>query len=268
MSNISDAIETSFKDYLEASRSSDDTIIKKEPKFYLSDMGKCLRSRWLKRKGIKGIYDWKTYYTFAHGDFIHKLGYKALEAKGILVDTEQASNNEHWSWRYDGRVKIDKQVHLFDFKSTNPYVIKKLVENKPDNMENIMQILGGIILERQTNPDKEISDIGLAIYINKLPVNWKFLQAPQIIITKEYHLSTYKDEIMDDMKKIVDYWLKDEIPPCTCPSWSTQEYNSYWLFCHMTEKEVKTHLKYLKAGNTITTNGFKIFVNKLIGKEE
>lgn len=266
MQTINEYVTGIVKNYLEASRTSDDLAHeKKDPKFYVSDLGKCLRMRWLKRKGIKGIYDWETYYTFEHGNFIHTLGYKAFEAAGALEATEQSIGNEHFSGRYDGKLRFNGKIYMFDFKSTNPYVLKRLTGGGADNIENIMQVLAAIAFEKITNPKIDLEDVGVVIYWNKLPSD---KIEPKIIHSKEYHFSTYRKEIEEDMKKIIDYWLSDTIPPCTCPSWAIQKYNSYFLFCKMPEKEIKTHLKYLKAGNTITTNGYEIFVKKLIGKEE
>ncbi len=253
---LSDLIIESFSGYLTASRSSGEHS-DKELKFYASDMGKCLRMRWLKRKGIKGEYGFETYYNFAHGDFIHKLGYKALEAKGILVATEQSFSDSNFSGRYDGKLRHDKEIKMFDFKSANPYVMKRLVGGGSDNLENIMQVLVAIMYEKKAG--NNISDVGAVIYVNKLPSD---KIEPTIIETKEYHLSTYEDEIKEDMDKIVDYWMKNKIPPCTCPSWSIQKYNSFYMFCKMTDKEITKHLDYLKAGKHITSDGYAINIKE------
>lgn len=279
MPTINDTVVSAVKNYLEASRKSDDlSHEKKEPKFYVSDLGKCLRMRWLKRKGIKGEYNWETYYTFEHGNFIHTLGYKAFEAAGILEASEQTIGNEHFSGRYDGKLRHNGKIYMFDFKSTNPYVLKRITGGGADNVENIMQVLAAIAFEKITNPKVDLEDVGAVIYWNKLPSD---KIEPRIIHTKEYHFSIYKEEIEADMKKIVDYWLADKIPPCTCASWSTAQYNSFYTLCRMPEKEIRKYLGYIKAGNSVICKSVlktaeetgishwtnEITVQKFIGKE-
>jgi len=257
MKTLNDAIVNSFKNYLESSRIADEANhTKKDMKFYVSDLGKCLRTRWLKRKGIKGVYDWRTYYTFEHGNYIHKLGYKALEAAGMLVATEQTFGNEHFSGRYDGKLEFQGKHYMFDIKSTSPFPMKKL-ETGTDNIENIMQVLAAILFEREKDPKVNLEDMAVMIYVNKLPTKQYTLE---IVLPKGYHLNTYLAEIQEDMTKIVDYWLQDKIPPCTCASWSTQEYNSYYKFCNMTEKEIRKYLTMLDKGKVISSNGYEITV--------
>ena len=250
--SLSESIVNSWESYLVSSRISEEST--KEKKFYVSDLGKCFRMRFLKRKGIKGEYGVDTYYTFAHGDFIHKLGYKALEASGILESTEQYVEAEHWVGKYDGKIRYNGKKVMFDFKSTNPYVMKRIVAGGSDNLENIMQVLGYVLLDK----DKEdLSDSVAVVYVNKLPTD---KIESKIIYPREYHLQTYKEEIKEDMDRMVEYWLGSKIPPCTCPSWSMQKYNSFYMFCHMTDKEVNKHLGYLKKGKRISSDGFKINV--------
>lgn len=259
---LQQSIELAVKNYLTNSRKSSGEHTPKERKFYVSDMGKCFRTRFLKRKGISGEYGFETYYTFALGDFIHDLGYKALEAADMLIATEQRLEDEHFVGKYDGKVRYQGKEIMFDFKSTNPYVMKRITSGAGDNTENIMQVLTYIYFERKINP--KINDTGALVYFNKLP---SAKIDPTIIKVKEYHYNTYKKLIEEDMKKILDYWLTDKIPPCTCPSWSMQQYNSYYMFCRMDEKEIKKYLAMLKAGNIVSSDGYKINVQKSEGKE-
>lgn len=247
------AIEA-FENYLTSSRSSTGEPSTKEKKFYVSDMGKCLRMRYLKRKGIKGEYGFEAYFTFAMGDFVHDLGYKAFEARGVLYKLEQSVENEHFTGRYDGKIINDGAITMFDFKSTNPYVMKRICAGAGDNPENIMQVLTYLMLDPEA--DKMTKD-ALVIYVNKLPSD---KIEPTIIKPMLYHFEIYKDRIKEDMDKIIDYWNRDKIPPCTCPSWSMQKYNSFFPFCKGDEKMIKKHLSYLKAGKLVTANGYEITV--------
>lgn len=262
--SLHDAIISAFSNYLINSRKSTGEFVSKDKKFYMSDLGKCQRMRYLKRKGIEGEYGVDAYYTFAHGDFIHTLGYKALEAADMLVATEQRLENEHFVCRYDGILRYQGDNVMFDFKSTNPYIMKRITSGAGDNIENIMQVLGAILLAREDTTHMALSDTAAVVYVNKLPSE---KIDPTIIKPRIYHLNTYKEEIKEDMQKMVDYWLADTIPACTCPSWAVQKYNAYFLFCRMPEKEVGQHLKYLKK-NKITSDGFRIHIQPLLGKED
>lgn len=257
---LNEAIYSAFENYVINAKKPTGEYTPKERKFYVSDMGKCLRMRFLKRHGIEGKYGFETYFNFMFGDFIHNLGYKALEAADMLIATEQRVESDHFVAKYDGRIRFQGKDLMFDFKSTNPYVMKRIVSGSGDNIENIFQVLKGVMLARAD--EKGISDTAAVVYINKLPSD---KIEPTLIKAREYHLNTYKAEIKEDEEKIVDYWLSNKIPPCTCPGWSTQKYNSYWMFCHMEEKEIRIHLDYLKAGNQVISNGFEIEINK--GKE-
>lgn len=256
--DLDKVIGGAFSNYLTASHSSSEESARQK-KFYVSDMGKCLRMRWLKRKGIKGEYGFETYYTFAHGDFVHALGYKAFEGAGILSTMEQSVETDHFSGRYDGKVKIKNKLYLFDIKSTNPYVLKRIISGGSDNIENIMQTLTYLLLDTEK---EKLEDSVLVIYVNKLPSD---KVEPTIIKPKQYFLENYKANIKEDMEKIVDYWNTDKIPPCTCPSWSIQKYNSFYPFCKGTDALIKKHLAYIKAGKKVSSDGYKIFVkNSLI----
>lgn len=251
---LHDFVVNSWNDYLLSSRITEEST--KEKKFYASDAGKCLRMRWLKRKGIKGEYGVDTYYAFEHGNYIHGLGAKAFEASQLLISTEQRLEDEHFVCRYDGKLKnpINSKHTPYELKSTNPYVMKRLTSGGADNLENVMQSLTALIMDKE---DKNLDESVIVVYINKLPSD---KIDPTVIYTRQYFLKTYKKDLLEDRDKIIDYWLSDKIPPCTCPSWSIQKYNAFYMFCRMTDKEINKHLGYLKTGKRISTNGFEITI--------
>ena len=257
---LSEIAVDAFKNYLVASRQSSGEHDHKDKKFYVSDMGKCMRMRFLKRKGIKGTYGYEAYYTFSQGDYVHDLVYKAFEAQGILHSMEQKVETEHFVGRYDGKLNANKEISMFDTKSTNPYVMKRIVAGAGDNVENIMQVLTYLLLDPKA---KEMTDTSLVIYVNKLPSD---KIEPTIMKPMVYHLGNYKARIEEDMNKMIDYWNKNKIPPCTCPSWSMQKYNSFFPFCQGDEKMIKKHLDYIKAGKTVSADGYEIKITDPIGE--
>lgn len=239
-------IATAIENYLVASNLREESQLK-ERKFYVSDMGKCLRMRWLKRKGVSTELTPYVYWIFAMGNMIHDYGYKALEAQGLLLQTEETIGTEHWSGRFDGKVKLEKPT-IFDFKSAGQYAIKKAIAGA-DNEENISQILTYVMIYGKDH--KDIGDSGVIVYMNKEPNDL----VPIVAFDREYHLTNTRAKVLqDEMDKMVDFWITDTIPPCTCPAWM-KNYNSYLPFCLMAEKDILKHTK-------LINNGYKIISTK------
>jgi hypothetical protein len=197
----------------------------------------------LKRKGVSTELTPYVYWIFAMGDMIHNFGYKALEAQGLLLQTEETLSNEHWVGRFDGKVKLDKPT-IFDFKSAGQYAIKKAIGGG-ENEENIAQILTYVLLYRKDH--KDISDSGILVYMNKEPND----QVPVVAFDREYHLTNTRAKVLqDEMDLMVGFWLEDKIPPCTCPGWM-KNYNSYLPFCSMVEKDIRKQLTWIKNGKRV-----------------
>lgn len=227
-------------------------------KFYISDMGKCMRIRYVKRKGIETEFSTFVYWIFAMGDMIHEFGYKALEAQGLLLATEESMHTDHFTGRFDGLLKGDDKPVLFDFKSTGAYAMKKAMAGA-DNDENIMQILTYVYLWKKDHP--EISDSGIIVYINK-EIGDKM---PTVAFDREYHLTSMREkQIETEINTLTDYWVNEKIPPCTCPAWM-RDYNSYLPFCQMTEKNIVKYLAMLGIGKQIISTKTGVF--SLIGGE-
>jgi hypothetical protein len=232
---ISDSIQA----YLTAKNLREQSF--KERKFYVSDMGKCQRTRFLKRKGFSTELTPFVYWIFEMGNMIHDFGYKALEAQGLLLSTEESVGTDHFSGRYDGTVNNSEgKPAIFDFKSSGGYAFKKAMAGA-DNEENISQILTYVLIKRKI--DKKLSDSGILVYINKEPKD----DIPKIAHDMEYHLTSMREKsLQKEMDTMVEFWLTDKIPPCTCPSWM-KAYNSFLPFCSMEEKDIKKYLLMLKG---------------------
>lgn len=251
--NISKAIEG----YLIASNEKEEST--KARKYYISDMGKCHRMRFLKRKGIRTSLEPYVYWIFAIGDMFHEFGYKALEAQSLLLQTEQALEaDEHWSGRYDGLVKNELGTpSVFDFKSSGGYAMKKAIAGA-DNEENIEQILTYILFERKRIPN--LSNTGILVYMNKEPND----VVPLPAFDREYHLTnTREKKITEQMQRLVNYWVDDTIPDCTCPAWM-KNYNSFLPFCQMDEKNIRKYLALLDD-KTIVISTKKAIFTEVIG---
>jgi hypothetical protein len=246
---LADRVSDAIEQYLVAKNLREESS--KPKKFYISDMGKCMRIRYLKRKGIASELSPFVYWIFEMGNMIHDFGYKALEAQSLLLATEEPFETEHFSGRYDGKVR-DIKPTLFDFKSAGEYAMKKAIAGG-DSEENIAQILTTVMLKKDAG--EEVADSGLLIYMNKEPKD----QMPKIAFTREYVLTNVREKALrNEMDTLVNYWVDDKIPPCTCPAWM-KPYNSYLPFCSMTEKDVKKYLNLMKNGQKLVSTKTKIF---------
>jgi hypothetical protein len=241
-------------------------------KFYLSDTGKCLRMRFLKRKGIGIEFAPYVYWTLQMGNILHDYGYKVLEASGLLLEAEEYVNTEHFSGRFDGMVKADPESHnihqpeisksIFDFKSTGKWKLKKVIAGEEDE-EYIKQLLSYVML-LQDSGRKEVSSTAYIVYLNKEPGD----ELPMAFFQKEVHLTSWRrKQLKEEMDNIVKYWLKDKVPPCTCPMWM-KPYNAYLPLCQSKEAQVKEVLKYMKAGNKIVTTNQELYMINDKGKRE
>ena len=250
---ITEAIEAYLKSSFEREETSGDK------KFYVSDMGKCLRMRYLKRKGISTEFEPYVYWILQLGNLMHDYGYKALESQGILLAAEETVETEHFKGRYDGKVKNGDKPAPFDFKSTGSYKMKKIMEGEDDE-ENIAQLLTYTMLLQERGDD--VGNSAFAVYLNKETS----ARLPIPFFQKEYILTNWrKQQLKDEMNKIINFWLEDKVPPCTCPNWM-KDYNSYQPLCTMDEKRIKKVLAMLKSGKKIITTNKIMYV--VTGKTE
>ena len=226
-----------LEEYLVASK--DKYPRKKLPKFYVSDMGKCLRMRWVKRKGVISELSPDVTWLLEMGNLGHEFGYKVLEAKGLLVACEESVRNEHFSGRFDGLVKGEEdKLAPFDFKMVKSYKIKMIKSGELDEL-SLKQLFTYSIMLRDGGR-KDIGNEAAVIYMNKEPGKDSdvpaFYQATYLLNERR------EEEIRGEMDKLTDYWVKDKVPPCTCVGWM-KDYNNYAPFCGMNDLEVEEVLK-------------------------
>lgn len=240
----------------------------KDKKFYVSDMGKCHRVRFLKRKGITSEFPLHVYHKMKQGNDLHAIGYEALNAQGFLLGSEEEVENEHFKGRLDGRVSVNPknpeelmkggEMAIFDWKLTNPWNIKKYDMGGSDNEENILQVLTYVKMKKVTMPD--LLDLALLGYINHDPGARTSLVFG---LSRVYRLiPLYEKKIEQDMEAMINYWVDNKIPPCTCPAWM-RDYNSFLPLCMASETKLKKILVFISKGNKfITTNNTLFIVDK------
>lgn len=245
-------ISESLEKYLSSKRLREESEVK-DKKFYISDMGKCLRMRWAKRKGIASEFEPYVNWIFEIGDMFHDFGYKALEAQGILLESEDSMETEHFKGRHDGIIKTLEGKCIFDFKSTGAWKLNKYIGGDDDE-ENIAQVLSYLMILKDKR--KDLQDTAYVSYINKEPGD----KCPVISFDKEYHLTSWRaKKLQEEMDTLIEFWVKDKIPPCTCPAWA-KPYNSYQPICSNTDKAVRGYLEYLKAGKKLISTKTTLYL--------
>jgi len=235
---ISDALQH----YLVSSFEREDSL--RERKYYISDMGKCPRMRWIKRKGVNVRFEPHVYWILQLGNLIHDYGYKALQSQELLLESESSFSTDQFSGRFDGLIKDGTKKAVFDFKSAGGYKMG-LIRKGNDDQENISQVLASTLILKEQR--KDISDTAYVVYINKEPGE----KNPVNFFQKEYHLTSWNiKNLTEEMTTMAEYWDKDKIPACTCVGWQ-KDYNSYLPFCNAPEKEIRKLLEYIKTGKKL-----------------
>jgi len=246
-------ISQAFEDYLIGSKLADEEAHeakRKKRKFYVSDMGKCHRMRFLKRKGINQEFSPHVYWILKIGEMYHDLVYNALESKGLLLESEDYVSNQHFVGRFDGIVKGEEKgkKDVLSIKSAGSYPFQKVLKGQLSD-ENVAQMMTEIYLLQK---EKKLDiDTGLILYVNKEPSD----KLPHISYqTERLRLTNWrKEKIKEEMDIMVDYWINDKIPSCTCPAWM-KPYNSFQPLCQAPDDEVSKILNYVDAGKTVITN--------------
>lgn len=256
---ILDHLASSRNNY-EPSTSSDKP---KEKKFYVSDMGKCQRMRWLKRKGISTEFGGHVYWTFQIGNLYHDWVYSVLESKGILIETEDYVIHPHFSGRYDAIIQLpedDKQHRaVLDIKSAGAWKFKKILDGGEDP-EYIAQVLTyQMLLQDSGRKDLDRSTI---LYVNKEPKD----NIPSFH-EMDFHLTKTREKALrGEMDTLVEFWVEDRVPPCTCPAWM-KNYNSFLPFCSATKDRVEDAVKLIKDGNKLISTHDAVFLETGEGED-
>ena len=249
-----DSISESIKNHIISSKDYDSSDVV-ERKYYVSDMGKCERTRWLKRKGIKQTFDPHVYWILQMGDLIHDFVYEALEAQKRLIEVEVTVENNQFKGRLDAVVRFDDREVISDIKSANPWKIKKIMGGDPDAWTRDQLLTYCLMRNMEEGSDKY--DRGLAIYINKDPNAKSTLE---VVYEKEHILTpSRKKKLLAEMNKMTEYWVNDEIPPCTCPGWMAP-YNNFLPLCKMPENDIRYLLGLIEEGKTVISSKDKIML--------
>ena len=132
-------LSESIQKYLEANNSYPE---KKGKKFYVSDMGKCMRMRWVKRHdNITSRFDPHVYWILHIGNMYEEYAYKALESQGRLISTQDIIENEHFKGKLDAiAFNSENKKAVVDFKSAGGWKFKKIVDGQDDE-GNVAQVL-------------------------------------------------------------------------------------------------------------------------------
>lgn len=238
-------IQKLLDSYLEDNRRAEGQKFK-DRKYYISQMGRCQRMRWIHRKGVESEFDIKALRVFKVGDMFHDFMYKVLEDRQVLLEAEGYVMNDHFVGRYDALVSFKGEPILIDFKTISSYKWRFLLKGEEDE-HYIRQLLTYTMLINEEGKYK-LTKAGIA-YINKEKLE---------MIMKYYPLTNWrKKQIQEEIDKMTKFWVQDKIPPCSCLSWE-KNYSSYPLFCEMTDKEIRSILQLMKKDKVLTSYEDKI----------
>jgi predicted hydrocarbon binding protein len=242
-------IANSVNDYLLIRKQAEEQEHQKSTnKYYLSDMGKCQRMRFLKRKGITMEFLPYVHWVFEMGNLTHSFVYKALESKGILLECEDTVATEHFSGRFDGIVKLnDGKKSVLDIKTVNSFKFQKIMAGVEEE-DNIAQVLSYLMLLKDGG--RKDLESSLLLYVNKEPND----KAPFAFFQKEFFLTKWReDKLREEMVLMENYWTKNKIPKCTCPAWM-KPYNAFQPLCEMEESSIRKVLTELGKGKKVITS--------------
>lgn len=254
---MSEHLSQAIADYLAFSRNTGHSSPKLR-KFYVSDMGSCLRVRWLKRKGIEQEFEPFVNWTLQIGNMYHDYAYKALEAKGLLVASEETLENEHFKGRFDGKVLMEDRVRqaIADIKSIGGWKLGKLVETDIPDSNYIAQLFTYLIMLHDEGLCLDI-DTGILLFINKEPSAKVPLISKQVERTLTKHI---EDGLRQEMATLVEHWENNTVPPCTCEAWKKKDYNNYYPLCSADVSTVYKVVEQLNEGKRLLSIKSGVYV--------
>jgi len=178
-----------------------------KPKDYwrVSEMGQCLRKRWLRRKGEKRAeLDDKTQWLFECGKAIHSQMQWILKRSGDMIACEEEVKGLGYVGHFDGLIQVEDKIVLVDWKSTGKWKLMHLEKNGVADDHTVKQLLTYYLLLK----DEHDIDEARVIYIDREDLN------KQVEFT--YWLTPkWEKIIMDEIKKLDEYWEKGILPPPT-----------------------------------------------------
>lgn len=215
-------------------------------RYYVSDMGKCKRVRWLKRKGIQtGSMEGYVKWILQIGNLYHEWVYEQLERSGVLVESEVAMKTDHFSGRFDGVIQENDAKMLFDVKSIGAWKLKKVLDGE-DIDEYIMQLFTYLVLQKMEGRT-DLSDAVSLLFVNKEPSE----RLPHAFVERKYILTNWREtKIRAELEEMANIWTTGEIPRCTCPGWM-KNYNNFLPLCQASTQEIEKVLEKMQEGYQI-----------------
>lgn len=177
----------------------------KEPKFHISDAGKCYRQRYFKRLGVERLVPMPLggMRKGAAGDAAHEKITSLLD-RGVMA-AERYLETEHIRGRFDTLIK-DKEGNkaLIQIKSTEKWQLGH-IKTKGPSAHDELQLFTEWTLAREDYKDL---DQAILFYVKREDFQG---------VAYDYQWSEeIKKKVEQDFKPLIAYWLKQELPPCTC----------------------------------------------------
>jgi hypothetical protein len=192
---------------------------KQNPKFYVSDAGTCYRKRYFKRLGLEGDVkiEMPALRKMAAGEGSHIHLSKLLTDTRKLFGNEGIVENEHIRGRYDGIIKDeDHQKLVVDFKTVEKWGMSHIKGSCKCADKNEPGHVG---------PKKE-HELQLFTYWSFLRKDFTNLDQAVLLYVKREDFGSaqfnylwsedIQKEVAAEWLPLIDYWEKEEVPPCTC----------------------------------------------------
>lgn len=198
------------------------------PKFRVSDAGKCHLMRYWKRKGIEPTDepDVRAKRVFEVGHVFHNWLQAILRRNGCLVEEEFEVEDTHRKGHVDAIVMTPEGLILYDFKTVHSRKFNYL--NNEIDKHYIHQIVTYYMML-----PFGVEDIRLA-YISK-----DDLRIQEMSIIREFEFEKILQETVDDWDKLIIAWETGQEPEPNPETWECR-YCIYRSRCNPQEQKQET----------------------------
>lgn len=191
-------------DYLQENRRE----LKPSEHFRVSDMGKCMRMRFWKRQGKKGIeIEPRVLRIFEIGTIVHERMREILEEKNVLVSAEETIELNGFQGHYDGIIRLKDGLALCELKTVHSGKFSYLLNSNQRDEHYEAQLMTYMKILREGDYP-QLRD-GRLIYLSK-----DDLRIAEFGFTWS---EKWDKKITEEMEQLNQYWADDELPPAQPP---------------------------------------------------
>ena len=173
-------------------------------KFRVSDSGMCHRMRFWKRKNSykseMDSHNLETKKIFTIGHLVHGFLQNILKKRGLAKLIEARVENEHFIGHVD---LVTSDYIVYDIKSAGTRKMQHIRSRKVPDIHHAYQAMTSAILLEENDLVSHVNDVRI-LYVGKERMDFIDLSAYKTVSEKA---------VIKDMETLVDYWVRDELPP-------------------------------------------------------